>query len=303
MLVQPGTAIDGALTAGAVQGRATDIDFYRVPVASPGLYTITVTPALPECGYATGLPDLRDARGPSTMTVELTGQRRTNYTLQFGGRPEERSSASGEEPRELLIAVDTRAWSSSSDRGAQCARDGAWHKEIPYRLTIVAGGPAPSSTAARPAAVPASRSASAWTPPPAPGAGAGGGAVIRGEDFGEAAVPGRISNIVTARDVQSGNAIGITDTFTPDLNPIHVWFRLSGFAPGTMLTSRWSYFGARDPMVIGTGEFTTPPAADYGTFSYELAAGKRWPAGEYRVEILLGSTVLGSAAFTVRGAP
>ena len=127
--------------------------------------------------------------------------------------------------------------------------------------------------------------------------------MIRGEDFGEAAVPGRISNIVTARDVQSGNAIGITDTFTPDLNPIHVWFRLSGFAPGTMLTSRWSYFGARDPMVIGTGEFTTPPAADYGTFSYELAAGKRWPAGEYRVEILLGSTVLGSAAFTVRGAP
>lgn len=114
-------------------------------------------------------------------------------------------------------------------------------------------------------------------------------------------MPGRISNIVTARDVQWGSAIGITDTFTPDVNPIHVWFRVSGFAPGTMLTTRWTYFGAQEPMVIGTGELTTAPANDYGTFSYELAAGKRWPAGEYRVEILLGGTVLGSATFLVRG--
>lgn len=54
-------------------------------------------------------------------------------------------------------------------------------------------------------------------------------------------------------------------------------------------------------MVIGTGEFTVTPGVDDGTFSYELAAGKRWPAGGYEVEVLSGTTVLGRASFTVAG--
>ncbi|MDA1185842.1 MAG: hypothetical protein O2930_14505, partial [Acidobacteria bacterium] len=32
MRIEPGTTVTGALAAGVIRGRATDIDFYRVPV-------------------------------------------------------------------------------------------------------------------------------------------------------------------------------------------------------------------------------------------------------------------------------
>lgn len=123
--------------------------------------------------------------------------------------------------------------------------------------------------------------------------------VARNDSFGEPAVTGRLSNIVTARDVRQGAAVGITDQFTPDVNPIHVWFRVSGFAPGTTLLSRWSYLGGPQPLVIGTAETTVTAGNDYGTFSYELAPGKRWPAGDYKAEILVGDSPVGMAMFSV----
>ncbi|MDA1185890.1 MAG: hypothetical protein O2930_14755, partial [Acidobacteria bacterium] len=298
MLVQPGTTVSGALTAGVIRGRATDIDFYRVPVTSPGLYTVSVALAVPECAYSVGLPNLRRAQGPSTMTVELTGEQRTEYVLRFGGQPEERSGTFGPEPRELIIAIDTEAWSSSSDRGVQCVRDGAWYTEIPYSLTIEASRSATASSSSPSNADPTAATA-AGTTEPRPGTG-----VFRSPDFGEPSTPsGRISNIVTARDVRAGAPVDITDTFTPDVNPIHVWFRLDGFAPGTILTTRWTYLGGSAPLIIGTGEATVVPTNNYGTFSYELAPGKRWPAGEYRVDILLGGTALGAATFLVHPGP
>lgn len=128
-----------------------------------------------------------------------------------------------------------------------------------------------------------------------------GGKVSPTIPFGEPTITGRISNIVTAHDVRGGAAVDISDVFAPDVNPIHVWFRLSGFAPGTTLHSRWTYLGGSAPLVIGAGDFTTVPTNNYGTFNYELAPGKRWPAGEYRIEILLGNTVIGTAMFEVRG--
>ena len=138
-------------------------------------------------------------------------------------------------------------------------------------------------------------------PPPMPAPAPMGttGRVVPRSDFGEPAVTGRISNIVTARDVRNGVAVDITDTFPQDVNPIHVWFRIAGFAPGTTLMSRWTYLGGAQPLVIGTAEFTIAPTNDYGTFNYELAEGKRWPAGEYRIEILRGGAVAGSATFMV----
>ncbi len=125
------------------------------------------------------------------------------------------------------------------------------------------------------------------------------GAVVRNPDFGEPAVQGTVSNIVTARAVQNGAPVGISDRFTPDVNPIHIWFNLAGFAPGTVLTSRWTYLGGTEAIVIGTAEFETSAANDHGTFSYELAPDKRWPAGRYRAEILRGEAVVGSTFFTV----
>lgn len=164
------------------------------------------------------------------------------------------------------------------------------------------------STATLTFIAPGSTTTELAAPPPAPSpvappASAGEvGQVAPAIPFGEPAITGRISNIVTARGVRNGAAVDITDTFSPEVNPIHVWFRLAGFAPGTNLTSRWTYLGGSAPLVIGTGEFAVALANDYGTFSYELAAGKRWPAGDYRIEILLDGTVVGSASFIVAGA-
>jgi hypothetical protein len=104
---------------------------------------------------------------------------------------------------------------------------------------------------------------------------------------------------VTARSVVRGAAVDITDRFTPDINPIHVWFRVSGFGPATTLLSKWTYLGGQQPLVIGTAEVALEPANDWATFNYELVPGKRWPAGEYLVEILMGNSVVGRATFEV----
>lgn len=111
---------------------------------------------------------------------------------------------------------------------------------------------------------------------------------------------GYLSDVVTALDVRHGQAIGITDQFTPEANPIFVWFRVAGVAMGTSLASRWWYLGDRGPVVVGTGDTLVKPGSDHGAFSLEHAPGTRWPAGAYRVEILAGGAVIGVAPFTVR---
>ncbi|MBI3402517.1 MAG: hypothetical protein HY048_13945 [Acidobacteria bacterium] len=172
---------------------------------------------------------------------------------------------------------------------------------IPKRPGLT--GSTATVTAVKPGAPPTTDRATPPGPPvvTSPPASAGAvGRVVPGVAFGEPAGPsGRVSNIVTARDVRDGVAIGITDRFTPDVNPIHVWFRVAGFAPGTTLLSRWTYLGGQQPLVIGTAVLTINATNDYGTFNYELEAGKRWPAGEYRVEILSGSIVVGTTMFEV----
>ena len=159
-------------------------------------------------------------------------------------------------------------------------------------LTVVAPGGAPVTTQLD---APHRAIGTAAQPAPAPG-----GTTGRLADFGDPAPsPGRLSNIVTARAVRNGVAIDITDRFTPDVNPIHVWFRVSGFGFGTTLLSKWTYLGGQQPLVIGTADVVLEPANDWATFNYELAPGKRWPAGEYLVEILLGNSVVGRTTFEV----
>ena len=124
-------------------------------------------------------------------------------------------------------------------------------------------------------------------------------AVVRTDSITKPAVTGRIANIVTARDVRQGQAIGLTDQFTQEESPIYVWFRVSGFATGTTLLSRWTYLDGLEARVVGTAEAAVTVGTDHGAFSLERAAGNRWPSGDYRVEILTGGTVVGSALFAV----
>ena len=274
-----------------------DRDHYLLDGAAAGRYTIRLTPGA--CPLWFNLP----ATGPSrtiakaaTIVIERLPSSdagtRVRTTLEIEGQAASTAeSVKTGLPDRWLLAVQNDAYSTRMDgtrRLVQCASGSPFVPEVPYTLAFSRDG---APTAAAPSPAPP-----ATVPPPT------GTSVVRGGDFGEPAGPtGRIFDLVMARGVEGGRPIGRTSEFLPGDNPIHLRFGLEGFAAGTQLTARWTYFPASGPMVIGTGEFTVPAASDYGTVSYELAAGKRWPAGRYEVEVLLGNTVLGSAAFNVAG--
>jgi ribosome modulation factor len=109
----------------------------------------------------------------------------------------------------------------------------------------------------------------------------------------------RIYNITPARDVAWGRPVGQSDVFTPDTNPIYVWFRHEGFPAGTAITAVWYFLGTPTPYKIGEGTVTVTQPSDWGQFNYELEAGKRWPLGDYRVELLVAGTPVGEARFRI----
>jgi hypothetical protein len=109
----------------------------------------------------------------------------------------------------------------------------------------------------------------------------------------------RMTDITAARGVSGGQPVEPGTTFTSDINPIFVWFRHSGLAPGAVLSSVWYYLEPAAPQRIGEGSVTVQPPTDWAQFALELAPGKQWPAGAYRVELLVEGRMLGEARFTV----
>jgi hypothetical protein len=109
----------------------------------------------------------------------------------------------------------------------------------------------------------------------------------------------RLVEVTVARSVASGSPVEPATVFTTDAGEIYVWARLEGAAPGTAIRSEWFYLGGATPRSIGAGTSTT--RADHFSiyFSYELPAGRPWPAGDYRVELSAGGRVLGEARFTI----
>lgn len=110
----------------------------------------------------------------------------------------------------------------------------------------------------------------------------------------------RIYDITTCRSVAWGKPVGVSDTFTPDINPIYVWFRHEGIPAGTTITSVWYFLETSAPYKIGEGAVTVTPPSDWGQFNFELAEDKQWPEGNYRVDILIGGKTIGEARFKVK---
>jgi hypothetical protein len=113
------------------------------------------------------------------------------------------------------------------------------------------------------------------------------------------AQPARIFDVTAAHGVDSGRAVGPTATFTPDTNPIYVWFQYEGLPAGTTITSVWYYLGTDTPTRIEQAAATTVQGANSGQFNLELAAGKAWPEGAYRVDLLVDGKVVAMGRFTV----
>ena len=277
-----------SVTVTVVPTRTPDNRSTPAQTAAPGRVRLTVLPPITETDrQPLASVELLDAQdqptgidfGPGDWTLESSNPAvRAGYSSNFRVGQIGYPSAPGQ--TQLTITSKRRGVTGSS-------------------ATLTAVAPGTAATTERAAPPPAAVAVAPPLPMPAAAPTGTSGRVAPRNDFGEPVATGRISNIVTAREVRNGAAVDITDTFPQDVNPIHVWFRIAGFAPGATLTSRWTYLGGAQPLVIGTGEFMIAPTNDYGTFSYELAEGRRWPAGEYRVEILREGAVAGSATFMV----
>lgn len=112
----------------------------------------------------------------------------------------------------------------------------------------------------------------------------------------------RIFDITTARSVAWGQPVGASTVFAPNINPIYVWFRHQGIDAGATLTAVWYFLGTATPLRIGEGSVTVTPHTDWAQFSFTLAADKEWPAGEYRVEVLVGAQSVAETRFQVTAA-
>ena len=109
----------------------------------------------------------------------------------------------------------------------------------------------------------------------------------------------RIFDVTTAHGIVDRKPDRPTSVFAPDDNPIYVWFRAEGCTIGTTITSVWYYVDADSPIRISEGSVTVEVLDDWGQFNFELAPGRRWPIGEYRVELRVGDDLLAETTFEV----
>ncbi len=113
---------------------------------------------------------------------------------------------------------------------------------------------------------------------------------------------GRILEVKTARGVVAGRPLGVSRVFSADVNPIYVWFRFAGIAPDSRILAKWYYLETSPPHALGMAEAIVLPGASWGQFNYELAPGKKWPAGVYRVDLYLRGKKAASVRFRVQPA-
>lgn len=109
----------------------------------------------------------------------------------------------------------------------------------------------------------------------------------------------RLLDVTLAHGVAAGRPVGPTDVFTPDENPLYVWFRPDSVPGGTTVTSDWFYEDMQQPMRIGEARATVEASAQSGQFNIEMPPGKPWPVGRYRVELRIADRLAAEARFRV----
>ena len=109
----------------------------------------------------------------------------------------------------------------------------------------------------------------------------------------------RLFDLTTARGVVDHKPFRPTGVFAPDDNPIYVWFRGEGCTTGTTIRSVWFYLETDPPLLLSEGAVTVDRPDDWGQFNFELARGRHWSVGEYRVELRVGDALLATTYFRV----
>jgi hypothetical protein len=125
-----------------------------------------------------------------------------------------------------------------------------------------------------------------------------GGAVIS-SSLAQAQVGITISEVTPALGVRDGKPVEPGTVFKPDVGKIYVWFRVAGQKAPVKIRGQWHYLGGGSDLLVIESEMTAQPRHTSADFQLELPPGRPWPVGDYRVDILSGDVIAGSAAFRV----
>ena len=106
---------------------------------------------------------------------------------------------------------------------------------------------------------------------------------------------------VTIANIDLGNAIGADNrvtapasTFKP-ADTIYAAVATNGTAPSTTIVARWTY---QDGQVVNESSQTIAPTGPAVT-TFNIAKPDGWPAGKYKVEVLIDGTSVGQREFDV----
>lgn len=102
-------------------------------------------------------------------------------------------------------------------------------------------------------------------------------------------------------DVELGRALDVdkrisdkTDSFKPT-DTIYVSITTEGSSPGARLAAHWTY---QDGQVVKHDELSIAPTGKAST-EFHIAKPEGWPAGDYKVEVMLEGASAGTKSFKV----
>jgi len=106
---------------------------------------------------------------------------------------------------------------------------------------------------------------------------------------------------VKVTDVELGRALDAdkrisdkTDSFKPT-DTIYVSVTTEGSSPGARITAHWTY---QDGQVVKHDEVSIAPTGKAST-EFHIAKPGGWPAGDYKVEVMLDGASAATKSFTV----
>ena len=105
-----------------------------------------------------------------------------------------------------------------------------------------------------------------------------------------------VTRIDVGRSLTAGKTIAErADSFRP-ADTIYVSVETDGSAPGATLTARWTY---QDGQVVDESRQNITPTGGATVTEFHVSKPDGWPAGGYKVEVLLNGASAGTREFKV----
>lgn len=105
-----------------------------------------------------------------------------------------------------------------------------------------------------------------------------------------------VTDIDVGRSVTAGKTIAErTDSFRP-ADTFYVSVKTDGSSPSATLTARWTY---QDGQVVDESGQNIAPTGSATVTEFHLSKPDGWPAGGYKVEVLLNGVSAGTREFKV----